>query len=105
MRLRWHMIKDVSRGHFEGVRNHLNEGKVAFVGRDTQEVAPEAGFEEPDVPDIEDFDGLHEEACARGDNFYIDPKSGYMVMTRVKHEARGRCCGSGSTACRESGRS
>lgn len=60
---------------------------------------PEAGFEEPDVPDIEDFDGLHEEACARGDNFYIDPKSGYMVMTRVKHEARGRCCGSGCRHC------
>ena len=51
---------------------------------------PEAGFEEPDVPDIEDFDGLHEEACARGDHFYIDPKTGYMVMTKIKHEARGR---------------
>ena len=84
---------------------NLAWARVEGAGAQTTELnnllrqMPEAGFEEPDVPDIEDFDGLHEEACARGDHFYIDPKTGYMVMTKIKHEARGRCCGSGCRHC------
>ena len=35
----------------------------------------------------------------KGDKFYIDPSTGYMVMTRVNHLARGKCCGSGCRHC------
>ena len=52
------------------------------------------------VKDIEDdWDDLHEKSCARGDKFYIDPSTGYMVMTKVNHLARGKCCGSGCRHC------
>ena len=42
---------------------------------------------------------LHERACAAGQLFYTDPGSGLSVMTRVAHERRGRCCGSGCRHC------
>jgi hypothetical protein len=42
---------------------------------------------------------LHDEACARGDYFYRDPATGYIVFTRIKHEARGYCCKSGCRHC------
>lgn len=42
---------------------------------------------------------LHERACAAGELFYTDPISGLSVMTRVAHERRGRCCGSGCRHC------
>jgi|MDSW01.1.fsa_nt_gb diphthamide synthase (EF-2-diphthine--ammonia ligase) len=52
------------------------------------------------VKDIEDdWDDLHDRACARGDKFYTDPSTGYLVMTKVNHLARGRCCGSGCRHC------
>lgn len=51
------------------------------------------------LADIEDFDVLHEKACNNGEDFYIDPKTGYMVMTKVKHQNRGKCCGSGCRHC------
>jgi len=49
--------------------------------------------------DIEDIWKLHEAACARGDDFYTDPASGYLVFTKVAHERRGKCCGSGCRHC------
>lgn len=42
---------------------------------------------------------LHEAACARGAQSYIDPRTGYLVFTRRKHEARGYCCKSGCRHC------
>ncbi|XP_032955222.1 uncharacterized protein C1orf53 homolog isoform X2 [Rhinolophus ferrumequinum] len=36
-------------------------------------------------------------ACAAGQLSYVDPATGYMVLTRVAHLQRGKCCGS---ACR-----
>lgn len=42
---------------------------------------------------------LHEAACKRGEEFYIDPESGRIVFTRLKHLARGSCCGSGCRHC------
>ena len=53
------------------------------------------------LPDIEDicWDDHHETACARGDHFYVDPCTGLTVMTRVKHLARGVCCGNGCRHC------
>ena len=51
------------------------------------------------APDIEDFAALHARACASGEHFYTDPATGYKVMTRLCHEKRGRCCGSGCRHC------
>lgn len=42
---------------------------------------------------------IHEDACSRGELFYRDPETGYIVFTRVKHLARGRCCKSGCRHC------
>ena len=53
----------------------------------------------PGVPDIEDFEAIHNRACAAGDFFYNDPKTGYMVMTKINHQKRGKCCGSGCRHC------
>lgn len=38
------------------------------------------------------IDQLHAEAVARGDEYYIDPASGFLVMTALYHQARGNCC-------------
>jgi hypothetical protein len=45
--------------------------------------------------DIEDIAALHANACAAGNATYIDPKSGYQVMTSETLRKRGRCCGCG----------
>ncbi|MCS6808032.1 MAG: DUF5522 domain-containing protein [Bacteroidota bacterium] len=42
---------------------------------------------------------LHAEACARGEDFYCDPQTGYIVFTRLKHQRRGYCCKSGCRHC------
>ena len=52
-----------------------------------------------DVGDIEDFDDIHNAACVRGEKFYTDPTTGYLVMTKLNHLARGKCCGSGCRHC------
>lgn len=49
--------------------------------------------------DTEDFDLLHETACAEGRMTYTDPATGYGVMTRLAHQKRGKCCGSGCRHC------
>ena len=51
------------------------------------------------VKDMEDYGSLHAGACAKGEKFYTDPASGYMVMTKDVHLARGKCCGSGCRHC------
>jgi len=52
------------------------------------------------IQDIEDACWhLHKEACERNDRFYIDPITGYQVMTEVAHKNRGRCCGCGCRHC------
>ena len=38
-------------------------------------------------------DALHEQACANGQKTYIDPATGFTVMTRLFHLQRGTCCG------------
>ena len=54
-----------------------------------------------DVPD--DLDATirraHEEATARGDETYVDPATGYTVLTAATLLARGECCGSGCRHC------
>jgi ABC-type Fe3+-hydroxamate transport system substrate-binding protein/diphthamide synthase (EF-2-diphthine--ammonia ligase) len=52
-----------------------------------------------DVPDMEDFDRLHREACSAGSLSYPDPVTGYKVFTELAHRQRGKCCGSGCRHC------
>lgn len=47
-------------------------------------------------PEIEE---LHRVACDKGLNTYIDPKTGYTVITEYAHRNRGVCCGNGCRHC------
>jgi hypothetical protein len=42
---------------------------------------------------------LHDEACARGEDTYVDPATGYRVITEVRHRHRGDCCGNKCRHC------
>ncbi|XP_066216971.1 uncharacterized protein C1orf53 homolog [Saccopteryx leptura] len=42
---------------------------------------------------------LHAAACAAGHLNYMDPTTGYMVLTRAAHLQRGKCCGSACRHC------
>ncbi|MDQ1434174.1 MAG: hypothetical protein QOF59_990 [Actinomycetota bacterium] len=41
----------------------------------------------------------HAEAIERGDEIYVDPITGYVVLTEATLRARGACCGSGCRHC------
>jgi diphthamide synthase (EF-2-diphthine--ammonia ligase) len=45
------------------------------------------------------FAHLHDLACEQGELSYIDPETGYAVFTKLAHEKRGKCCGSGCRHC------
>ena len=45
--------------------------------------------------DIEDIAALHAKACSAGEPTYIDPATGYKVMTSETLSKRGKCCGCG----------
>lgn len=47
----------------------------------------------------EELEKIHDEAVAKGNETYVDPTSGYMVLTKLAHERRGTCCGSGCRHC------
>ncbi|XP_043859076.1 uncharacterized protein C1orf53 homolog [Dromiciops gliroides] len=42
---------------------------------------------------------LHAAACAAGQLNYVDPTTGYFVLTKVAHLQRGDCCGSACRHC------
>ncbi|XP_020041520.2 uncharacterized protein C1orf53 homolog [Castor canadensis] len=42
---------------------------------------------------------LHAAACAAGQQSYVDPATGYLVLTRLAHLQRGSCCGSACRHC------
>ncbi|KAK1327960.1 hypothetical protein QTO34_012382 [Cnephaeus nilssonii] len=42
---------------------------------------------------------LHAAACAAQQLTYADPATGYVVLTRLAHLRRGRCCGSACRHC------
>lgn len=46
-----------------------------------------------------DIEDLHEAACAQGSQTYIDPATGYTVLTEVAHLKRGKCCGNACRHC------
>jgi hypothetical protein len=41
----------------------------------------------------------HERAVEAGETFYVDPETGYLVMTAPALKSRGECCGSGCRHC------
>ena len=42
---------------------------------------------------------LHEAACKQRSNGYIDPSTGFFVLTALYLKRRGRCCGAGCRHC------
>ena len=52
-----------------------------------------------DIEDVGDLAALHAKAVAAGEATYIDPKTGYKVMTSETLSKRGRCCGCGCRHC------
>ncbi|XP_052522723.1 uncharacterized protein C1orf53 homolog [Tympanuchus pallidicinctus] len=42
---------------------------------------------------------LHREAAAAGRQTYVDPATGYQVLTEAAHLRRGKCCGSACRHC------
>lgn len=49
--------------------------------------------------DDERVERLHREANDRGDHYYIDPLTGFLVMTEAHHLARGECCNNNCRHC------
>lgn len=47
----------------------------------------------------EQIQKLHDEACKKGEEGYLDPEEGYFVFTRQYHLQRGECCESGCRHC------
>ncbi len=48
------------------------------------------------MPSIEE---LHRRACEKDQDTYIDPASGYQVLTSYAHLKRGVCCGNRCRHC------
>jgi hypothetical protein len=46
-----------------------------------------------------DYTAAHADAVARGEPEYIDPITGYIVLTAPTLLSRGECCGSGCRHC------
>lgn len=55
--------------------------------------------EPDDVPDIEDFHRIHEQALSKAEGTYRDPGTGYTVFTELTHLKRGKCCGNRCRHC------
>lgn len=45
------------------------------------------------------YQALHDEAVRQGQHWYIDPRSGYLVMTALYLKEKGSCCQSGCRHC------
>lgn len=46
-----------------------------------------------------DIEELHQRACEEGKMTYIDPPTGYTVLTELSHMKRGSCCGNACRHC------
>jgi hypothetical protein len=53
----------------------------------------------PDDPHYAAIIERHEAAVRAGSPTYVDPATGYLVMTVAVHRARGTCCDSGCRHC------
>ncbi|NNE43495.1 MAG: hypothetical protein HKN12_04750 [Gemmatimonadetes bacterium] len=75
-------------------------GGCGILGRPPGESRPASTRKDLTISDASSrAAAAHEKACARGDLGYLDPDTGYLVMTRLAHLARGRCCGSACRHC------
>jgi hypothetical protein len=45
------------------------------------------------------IEDLHRQACADKQQSYIDPPTGYTVLTEYAHLKRGKCCGNACRHC------
>jgi Family of unknown function (DUF5522) len=54
---------------------------------------------EPDASLSDDIARAHANAMARGEPSYLDPLTGYVVLTAATLLAQGECCGSGCRHC------
>lgn len=52
-----------------------------------------------DHPLRDEILGRHRAACNAGQPVYVDPASGYQVLTADALAARGECCSSGCRHC------
>ena len=52
-----------------------------------------------DAPLREEILACHREAMAAGEQGYVDPASGFLVMTAASHLERGTCCENGCRHC------
>ena len=48
---------------------------------------------------VSDTSALHAEAVSQGRESYVDPDTGYRVITELGHLRRGKCCGCGCRHC------
>ncbi len=48
---------------------------------------------------MKSIEELHLSACEQGKDTYIDPASGYLVLTSQAHLKRGTCCGNVCRHC------
>jgi hypothetical protein len=53
----------------------------------------------PDDPAYVQIIGAHAEALRAGADTYVDPRSGYTVLTAAYLARRGQCCDSGCRHC------
>jgi hypothetical protein len=53
----------------------------------------------PTDPEYEEILSIHKRALDRGAMSYIDPRSGFSVLTAGYLKARGSCCASGCRHC------
>ena len=60
---------------------------------------PHAGRLSPDDPDFRQIIRAHADALAAGADTYVDPGSGYIVLTAAYLARRGHCCESGCRHC------
>ena len=51
------------------------------------------GLDLDKIPVMLNIDELHHLACEKGVDTYIDPATGYQVLTSQAHLKRGICCG------------
>lgn len=53
----------------------------------------------PDHPRYDDILAAHAAACARDDDGYVDPATGFWVFTARFLDERGHCCEQGCRHC------
>ncbi|XP_007539815.1 uncharacterized protein C1orf53 homolog [Erinaceus europaeus] len=68
----------------------------------SQDTAAEPGRQptsEELTPEERRIADLHSAACEAGQLNYVDPATGYLVLTKLAHLQRGQCCGSACRHC------